>query len=330
LFYILRNKMEEFLQFYDNNWHKLLYDPESKEYADFCKTVTYERAKHYYAGDACEEDSFEAHCYDDMKHRGDFKKFWTMNASNLDRLKDYKRKSSMVDTELFRFLQQKISGYNTVPLEASDIKIQNTSVVLNQHETIQKVSTLLNVTTYRDYFYLWGYFYNIQKYDIYKDEFLGSVYVKIRADEKARTVPIAPKESKVKAKSLVICSNSFNLPHEFTHGVHFCLYNFYDIDKDYIETPAIIVERIFRSEYNASYGDDFMRKQLAVAMADLASETPEEFNEKYEEYGNIKNAYNVASRFWHYRLYDKKYYSYIYGLISEDTPSHAIRLKKFD
>lgn len=175
-----------------------------------------------------------------------------------------------------------------------------------------------------------GYFYNIQKYDIYDNEFLGSVYVKIRLNEPPRTIPIAPKESGVKAKSLVISDGGFNLPHEFTHGVHFCLYNFYDIDKDYIETPAMIVERIFRAEYNASYDDNFMRKQLAIAMADLSSETPEEFNLNYEKYGNIKNAYNVASRFWHYRLYDKKYYSYIYGLISNDTPEHAIRLKQFD
>jgi hypothetical protein len=322
--------MDKFLIFYENNWNKLLYDPESKEYEEFCKTVTYDKAKHYYKDEACGPDSFESHCYDGMEHRGNFKLFWTMNSSNLDRLKDYKRKPSMVDTDLFRFLQQKISNFNINPIEASDIKIKPQNTLLNQHETIQKVSKLLKVTTYRDYLYLWGYFYNIQKYDIYDNEFIGSVYVKIRPSEKARTIPLAPKESKVKSKSLVICLNDFSLPHEFTHGVQFCLHNFYDIEQEYVETPAIIVEQIFRSDHNTIYSDEFMRKQLAVAMADLASETPEEFNTKYEEYGNIKNAYNVASRFWHYRLYDKKYYSYIYGLISNDSPSHAIRLKKFD
>jgi hypothetical protein len=126
--------MEEFLQFYDNNWHKLLYDPESKEYEDFCNTVTYDRAKHYYAGDACGKDSFESHCYDGMEHRGDFKKFWTMNASNLDRLKDFQRNPSMVNSDIFKFLQQKIGQYNTVPLEAADITVNNTTVQLNQHD----------------------------------------------------------------------------------------------------------------------------------------------------------------------------------------------------
>jgi hypothetical protein len=322
--------MEDYLSYYEKNWHKLLYEPESKDYGEFCKTVTYERAKHYYEGDACENDSFEAHCYDGMENRADFKLFWTANASNLDRLKDYKRKPSMVDTDIFRFLQGHISKYNQYTIEACDLKSVIPSIYLNQHDTIQKVSTLLNVKTYRDYFYLWGYFYNIQKYDIYQDEFLGSVYVKIRSNEKARTIPIAPKESKVKAKSLVISDGSFNLPHEFTHGIQFCLNNFYDIETDYVETPAIIVERIFRRENNASYDDNFMRRQLAVAMADLSSETPEEFNANYEKIGNIKNAFNVASRFWHYRLYDKKYYSYIYGLLSDEEPDVAIRKLKFD
>jgi hypothetical protein len=73
------------------------------------------------------------------------------------------------------------------------------------------------------------------------------------------------------------------------------------------------IERMCRERLAAPLSPNKARMCIALALADLDSANAEEFNAAFARHGCFTNVGNIASRFWHYYVYDKKYWTYIVG-----------------
>lgn len=146
---------------------------------------------------------------------------------------------------------------------------------------------------------------------------MGYFYWQVCGGDHPRTIPLIPAGGDKSSLSLVVANEDFNLPHEITHAVQYCFIPFWEVPKEEVEIPAMMVETMVRRKKGVPFPPLFLRKQAALALADLLSSDPEEFNRNFETWGKFKDAGHIASRFWHYSNYDKKYYSYVLGLLSE-------------
>lgn len=178
----------------------------------------------------------------------------------------------------------------------------------------------------------------LKKYSIYEKtekKFIGTVYVCYDSNiQQSKTVPLRPKSENNHAINLLITRPDFNLPHEMTHAIQYSFNTFWECPKETVEIPAMLVERHFRKKYKCSFDSSFLRKQVAIALADLDSTSPKEFNKLYEKYGKIKNAGHICARLWHFVNCRFKYFSYVLGLImlekNKKDLSDMVKNKYFD
>jgi hypothetical protein len=258
-----------------------------------------------------------------------YEKFWDNSAGMERAAKIARREKSSRDSKQIciveNILLERASVWNSEELAMDSYELFANAVVphhqsLTVSEVIPIIEKLLQVRIHRaisNFFNIREWYHGLKKYCIYdNDEFMGYFYIQdLKAGEHPRTVPLIPAGTHDYPVTLIMINNDYNLPHEITHAVQYCFSPFWEIPKDIVEIPAIMVERYFRNIGGHNYSNGFIRKHVALALADLKSRNPQEFNANFEKYANVTNAGHVASRFWHYSQYDKKYWGYVLGIL---------------
>jgi hypothetical protein len=325
-------------RFYQENWQTLLAtEGNTPIYDQFKKACTLDSLCDYFGSGftGVEEKEFDDHLNDvsepglrqkyidamrsgtDAERKVYYEKFW-YHPENMHRARKIKklpkdpltpeaakvRETLLLEATNRNWIQRPSWEIFAIPKQATFTPDQFPMVV-------REVSNLLNVSLIPNW-YLYGYWTNTYKFSIYNSPLegnkkIGEVYLRIKeSGTQAKTIPLTPASDSSIARCLVITPPDFNLPHELTHAIHYAFVPFWKVSKTVVEIPAMIVENHFRQAADCEYSDHFLRKQIGVALADLHSETPEEFNEAFARFANLTDVGHIAARFWHYAKYDKK------------------------
>lgn len=271
---------------------------------------------------------------DKEKQRKIYEVFWN-NPEGMKRAEKVKRSPPVGrDHKILNMLREKASEWSEdETIHAAELFVTPPQREMLVGEALAHVQRELNVVIRRSWYNLFEWrnrWNNFISYVVYDENGTkkGYFYLKVikHGERHPQTVPLIPRGLGVQPLSLVVTPNNYNMPHEIVHAVHYCFQAFYDVPKQAVEIPAMIVERHIRDEYWDEFPASFIRKQVAVAIADLSSDDPHQFNEIFAKTANVTNAGDIASRFWHYGKYDKKYYTYVLGLI-DFTRVKSIKLE---
>jgi hypothetical protein len=346
-------------EFYNNNWKTILYSNGDCEIYNKFKTLVSDEQESLreYLGAAIyntkDVENFTKHLLttkegttfsdyigamtnvniDMTQKENPYEEFWN-NPEGMERAAKIIRKPSQRDTSNIIEILQNISGEKSQKVHNVNI-FAPTCGAQNQNKLdpciiIGEVAKMLDVQISRstlNLLNLWEYWNGLQKYNVYDNGvFMGYFYLKERTDSgQSCTIPLIPAGEASIPTSLVYTKYDYNLPHEITHAVHYCFVPFWDVSKEIVEIPAMMVERYFRIRDNNDFSPEFRRKQIGIALADLLSNDPDEFNTNYEKYANVFAAGHIASRFWHYAHYDKKYYSYVLGICMPENQLYQVK-----
>lgn len=262
-----------------------------------------------------------------------YKRFY-INPNGMYLAADIERRISY-EPEILDILIREVKKYNEFPIDGYKLAMPNTQKTFRVEYIFEQFSKILhdydpnfNVVIekvfnptewYNSFWNLFGYqlpveqLYVMTEYKIVEgikyEKCYGQFYLEL-------TEAVHPCIDKLQDGTCKISSlANFNLFHELVHVLQ---YSYGHIDKAKAEILAIRLESEFRKQEGHPFTDNYKRKTFALAIADLISVTPMEFNSNYEKYGNIKNAYDVCSRMWHYSHYIGKYYGYALGLLSNN------------
>ncbi len=130
------------------------------------------------------------------------------------------------------------------------------------------------------------------------------VYVVTNHSGPAETIPLEQGISVVKA------TTNPQLVHELTHSVQHCFNSLQEFPKELAEIPAMMVENLFYP-VDQKYKD----KHISLAIADLLSDNPDDFDKIFNETSNSTPHARVSNRFYPYITYPKQYYGYVLGLL---------------
>jgi hypothetical protein len=178
----------------------------------------------------------------------------------------------------------------------------------------------------RLHFYNYWYRLNLHRVYIYDhSDYVGSIIIKY-TDANAATTPLLT----TTPMQFISTTNNINLVHELTHGVHFTFVPFYKIPKDLVEVPSMCIENSIREIHAMQFTQRDISRQVALSIADLVANSPDEFNELYEKYACITNAGDVRARMWHFTNAPFKYYAYALGMASTNYSALAGAVRSCD
>ncbi len=350
--------------FYNTHWQKL-FNINTELFGNFSSAVTFQPMIDYLGAAKTQPIiDYEAHLmdnYEKIETKEDYVNVWNCtenmerarlvprhvipNKSMFDFLTSFTKEYKTIDAyKLFEPQKNTPIDTDTILKETGDLLdvkfkrcitfdytwgwhwFRSWNYVWNKHFPLSiNFKTMATYTT-TTWFKSWRQFMYMDKYYIYENErFLSELYLKI-GDGFNKTIPIRPKQDNKHAINYIESPSDARLAHELVHAVHYSFVPFYDVHKSIVEIPSMFVERLFRNYYDCQFSSNFIRKQVGLALADLISNNPDDFNKNYEAYAKVKNAGHIAARFWHYSNYVGVYYSYVIGLvIPKLSPYEAVR-----
>jgi hypothetical protein len=144
--------------------------------------------------------------------------------------------------------------------------------------------------------------------DLLTGKYVGYFYLRvIEKYEHPSTQPLGD------SYSLIRSPLTIQLIHEILHATQYCFNSPFEIPKELVEIPAMMLEKKY-----ASCSDTFIDKTLALAIADLETDNFEEFDNTFNRLAQTDIYVKPSHRFWHYINYPKQYFSYALGLIIGD------------
>lgn len=156
----------------------------------------------------------------------------------------------------------------------------------------------------------WWYGLGIRRFSIIDGDTQNAVGDMYLVEGKiAQTLPLASKGC-----VLVTTPNDFNLIHESVHAVQFSFEDFWNIPRTDVEIPAMFLENVARRDKQASLSEKHIARQAALAIADLTTESPDDFNAVYEELMGITEAGHIRARMPQLVNCPHQYYGYVLGL----------------
>lgn len=168
----------------------------------------------------------------------------------------------------------------------------------------------------------WWYGLKIRRFEIMDWETIdkvGDMYLVKGA--RAETLPLAPK-----GRVLVTSPDDFNLIHESVHAAQFSFVYFWEIPREHVEIPAMFVEKIAREDKRCSIDGKHMARQAALAIADLTTESPDDFNKVYEELMGVTGVGHLRARMPQLANCPQAYYGYVLGLTCERSNASKIHV----
>lgn len=167
----------------------------------------------------------------------------------------------------------------------------------------------------------WWYGLKIRRFDIVDWETVdkvGDMYLIKGA--RAETLPLAPK-----GRVLVTSPDDFNLIHESVHAAQFSFVDYWEIPREHVEIPAMFVEKIARENKLCPIDGKHMARQAALAIADLTTESPDDFNKVYEELMGVTGVGHLRARMPQLANCPQAYYGYVLGLTCERVNQSKIQ-----
>ena len=301
--------------FYINNWKHILWNgTDTPLFKIFSLSAKHPKITSYLGiGKSNDVIEFERHVADnviswDTKTSDEYDALWNF-PENMERARKIDRNVEG-NNKIFKRLRRFSNDFKETESYRLFTPRKNVTDI-HVDEVTTTVGKMLGVK-FTKVFYIWEWMYGVSKYHIYDGEtFQSTLYLKLDDTIAPRTIPLIPLCDRSQAVNYVESPNGILLSHELTHAVQYSFIPFYNVPKSVVEISSMFVENLFRKWYNCAYSDKFIRKQIGLAMADLKSNTPDEFNSNFEKYARVKNAGHIASRFWHYSNYPGVYYSYL-------------------
>jgi hypothetical protein len=159
-------------------------------------------------------------------------------------------------------------------------------------------------------FSIWGWFYGYHKILIEKNNNFSYAWVSKKSFPGSMVMPIGHRHN-------IILTNKVDnlytqkLIHELTHAIQFTEEPFWKWDETLVEIPSIAAERKIMGDFPP----ETIRKQCALAVADIDANNAAEFNKLYEKYSGFKNVGCVSAKMWQYYAYPKTYYRYPLSMV---------------
>jgi hypothetical protein len=211
------------------------------------------------------------------------------------------------------------------------------------HDLIQEeysLNTMLNVISTQTMFDVWAYDKKATRPTLFKvthaNSHLTTAIFSVIEDERGPECKlVSPGIGKNPALCIVYLKKynpeavDFSFAHEVAHVVLHAMKPFYELTPGDHETFAMMIERLCRHDLccldKKTYDDlqlcrpspVFEKRQLAIALADLNSETPAEFNANYAKYLDLDltKSGNVVAMFPQWARTPYEYYKYVIGML---------------
>lgn len=350
---------KEVVDFYNKNWVRIIYEfvtnnGQSKTFNDFRNVVTYEPVRLLVnPAKTSLTQEFEAHLMDGtitpesyrfaIENQVDaeriYKEFW-YNPDNMKRAKELTLKLPDPNSELGKRHAKVVAVLKTMINPFMPIRPAYTiqSHVIPQTDMnisdMQHYSSYLKVEFVRKWFLgsiplqilNWWFQLNIQRFTIYDNKKpVGDMYLILKHGVNPFTLPL------MKGTSIVVTAPNFNLIHESVHSVQYAFQSYWNIPRELVEIPAMCLENIARKDHNCELSKEQINRQAALALADLTTETPEDFNQAYEKFLRITNAGHIRAKMPHVVTNPQTYYGYVLGWARVDKSmlSQAVRDPKY-
>lgn len=336
---------EEVRDYYDANWAKIVFEKArsphggSVTYDKFVTDLTYEPARKYVlptkSPEAVEFERLaqitavprstylEAAANGRAEAKDLYQRYWNnpegmaIGRRITPKLPDKDSELGLRHAKIVGALYKYLQPYNPV-IEAWMLPQVSVPQIPISIDDMHKYASLMNVS-FRERWYLgsvilhlqnWWYGLKIRRFEIFNQSKIGDMYLIV--GNRPETLPLAPK-----GRVLVTTPMDFNLIHESVHAVQFSFVNFWEIPREWVEIPAMFVEKIAREDKACPIEGKQLARQAALAIADLTTESPDDFNAEYEKLMGISNVGHLRSRMPQLANYPQAYYGYVLGLVTD-------------
>lgn len=353
---------EEVKAYYDANWARIIFEKVRSKYGHYSPTydefvarLEYEPARNYVSPTkALEARAFEEWTQKSSISRGDYldavinrrhdveriyKAFWD-NPEGMEIARRITPRLPVKGTPLAQKHEQIVAILQQYlqpcvpPIKAWDVPQATVPQAECTFDETKWYTANLTGVRFMERWYLgsvilqfqnWWYGLKIRRFDIVDWETIdkiGDMY--LVEGQRAETLPLAPK-----GRVLVTSPNDFNLAHEPVHAVQFSFVNFWEIPREHVEIPAMFVEKMVREDKLIPIDGKHLARQAALAIADLTTESPDDFNAEYEKLMGVTEAGHIRSRMPQLANCPQAYYGYVLGLTcdrkKQDKIAEAVR-----
>ncbi len=154
-------------------------------------------------------------------------------------------------------------------------------------------------------FSLYGWWYDYHRLQITAPGLKpGTAWVAKHYQGPSLAIPVGVRDT------VVLAGNDAKMIHELTHAVQFTCAPFWTWPREIAEVPTMAIER----QYNGEFPDWLVRRQTAMAYADLTCADGADFNKIFAEKGGYTGVGLVSAKMWHYVAMPHTYYSYALGM----------------
>lgn len=214
----------------------------------------------------------------------------------------------------FNSLQPKLHPAETIPDSKVDELIDDIEIFESvEHHLGVKFRKTPYLGSIKLEFDNWRYGLKLQRYHLYDNSFpnrpLSSIIIH-NVPNNATTTPLLTDIP----LQVINTSGGYNLAHELTHAVNFSFVPYYKLPRDMVEIAPMCMENAVREIIDDPIKPNDIKRQLALGIADLTTDTPDDFNSCYANLMNQRNVGDLRARMWHFTNFPYKYYSYALGM----------------
>lgn len=204
---------------------------------------------------------------------------------------------------------------------ASILDTSNSDILITDDEIFEAVEHHLGVkfkqTSYLGSIILqfnnWRYGLGLQRYHLYDNSFPNRPLSSIIIHHVQSNPTCTPLLTDIPTQ-VINTTGGYNLAHELTHAVNFSFVPYYKIPRDMVEIAPMCAENAIREINDDPIEPNIIKRQLALSIADLSTNTPDNFNECYANLMNYRNVGDIRARMWHFTNLPYKYYQYALGM----------------
>ncbi len=193
--------------------------------------------------------------------------------------------------------------------ENPDLTIEN-AINIVEHVTNVKIIPTRYLGSITLHVLSWWYVWNLQRFQLYDGRHLRGNIILHKTNASPTTTSLLTSVP----TQIVNAITGYNLVHELTHAVHFSLVPYYKIPRDLVEITPMCMENYARFEFNEPLDDWDVQRQAALAIADMTTDTPDDFNTVFAKNACLENVGDVRARMWHFTNVPFKYYQYAIGM----------------